>query len=164
MTITWPLTELSQFRSRLEMYREASAAAGFDTRDAGTPHTLYFYCGESDAEAEEVGYKYMMNFQYVLEQHYEFQRSHAENAVNVADDEAWSNLEHLARFPIEHHIFGSPKTCAEKLEFFEKDIGVDYAVLITSMGTIPAEKMSASIRRFGEQVLPKFTSGVPAAV
>jgi alkanesulfonate monooxygenase SsuD/methylene tetrahydromethanopterin reductase-like flavin-dependent oxidoreductase (luciferase family) len=163
MTITWPLTGLDQFRKRLEMYREKVVETGYDTAEAGTPHTLYFYCGESDAEAEEVAYEYMMNFQYVLEQHYEFQRSHAENAVNVADDEAWSDLENLARFPIEHHIIGSPDTCAERLDFFQREIGVDYAVLITSMGTIPADLSSASVRRFGEKVLPKFSS-VPAGV
>jgi alkanesulfonate monooxygenase SsuD/methylene tetrahydromethanopterin reductase-like flavin-dependent oxidoreductase (luciferase family) len=157
-TITWPLTAMDMYRQKITLFRERAAEASYDISDARIPHVLFFYCGESDAEAAESAHHFMMQFQYVIEQHYENMRYHGEDRrVFAATSEVFKDLEGLARFPVEHHIVGSAATCAERVDWFQRELGVNYILLNIGWGLMPHEQTVRSMERFAREVMPKFT-------
>jgi alkanesulfonate monooxygenase SsuD/methylene tetrahydromethanopterin reductase-like flavin-dependent oxidoreductase (luciferase family) len=161
-TITWPLTALEMYRKKIELFRSSAAESGYDITDVGIPHVLFFYCGESDDEAFETGYKYMTQFQYIIEQHYENMRYHGEDRrVFAATSEMFKDLDGLARFPIDNHIIGGPETCIERIEWFRRELGVNYILLNIGWGVMPHEQTISSMERFAREVMPHF-SGTPA--
>jgi alkanesulfonate monooxygenase SsuD/methylene tetrahydromethanopterin reductase-like flavin-dependent oxidoreductase (luciferase family) len=158
-TITWPLTEIEMYRQKRALFLEAAEASGFDVSGVYNPHVLFLYCGESDEEAAETMFPYLMQYQYIIEHHYEFGRPHGANqGVLAAQDDMWKNLEPLARFPIDNHIVGSAETCAERVDFFQRELGVNYILCNVGWGQVPHEKTVASMRRFAEQVMPRFAA------
>jgi alkanesulfonate monooxygenase SsuD/methylene tetrahydromethanopterin reductase-like flavin-dependent oxidoreductase (luciferase family) len=164
-TTTWPITQMEEYAAKLQVFREAAAEAGNDVSGYPLPHFLFMHCAESDAEAEEIGETYMTKYQYILESHYEWQRNHAENAVVKDGAERRSNVKELARFPVDHHLIGTPETCAERIAAYREDFDLNYLVAIVGWGAMPRELTLASLRRFAEHVLPRFTragAGVPA--
>jgi alkanesulfonate monooxygenase SsuD/methylene tetrahydromethanopterin reductase-like flavin-dependent oxidoreductase (luciferase family) len=167
-TITWPLVSFDFYRQKRELYLEAGRAAGFDIERHLCPTFLYTYCGESDAEAEDVVMQYMTQFQYINEQHYELGREHHQNAALMAShslagqldrpdpSEAAKRVQALARQPVEYHIVGSPKTCRERVRAYKEDAKANYIVLNTLYGGMAWEKHRASIQRFASEVMPYF--------
>lgn len=161
-TITWPLTELEMYRQKMQIFRSSAAESGYDATDAPIPHVLFLYCGESDDEAQESAHKYMLQFQYIVEHHYENMRYHGEDRrVFAATSEMFKNLDGLAQYPIDHHIIGSPETCIERVEWFKRELGVNYVLLNIGWGAMPHEQTIASMERFSREVMPHF-SGAPA--
>ncbi len=161
-TTTWPITHMEEYAAKLAAFREAAAGAGHDVSGMLLPHFLFMYCGESDAESEETGYQYMTRYQYILESHYEWQRAHAENAVDSRGSDIRSNIEQLAAFPVAHHLIGTAKTCAERIDAYRSDFDLNYLVAVVGWGNMPRERMLSSLRRFAREVLPQFTTPTPA--
>jgi probable F420-dependent oxidoreductase len=160
-TVTWPLTEIETYRKKRAAFRSEAAASGYDVANVSCPHVLFLYCAESDAEAAETVVEYAKQYQYIIEQHYEFGREHGENravqsAFRVAAESDLTNIERLARFPVDNHIVGGVETCIERVEFFRRELGVDYLVCNVGWGLVPHERTLASIRRFAEHVMPHF--------
>jgi alkanesulfonate monooxygenase SsuD/methylene tetrahydromethanopterin reductase-like flavin-dependent oxidoreductase (luciferase family) len=157
-TITWTLADADEYRQKRIAYKTAADAAGFDPSSMPLPHVILFYCGESDAEAEDTAYRYLITYQHILEHHYEWQRDHPKQPARLAaGPQAWELIEAMARLPIEQHIIGGPDTCRERMEFWRDEIGVDYVVLNTGFGLMPEELTVASLRRFATHVMPQFT-------
>ncbi len=168
MTITWPLTGMDTYREKVDAYNETMAKYGRDGTQVDNPHILYMYCGESDEEAAEVGYKYMTDFQYINEHHYEFGRP-----KSLQTNQSWlgqqreglKSVDHLARYPVENHIFGGVETVIDRVRTFEEQLGLRYMVLNMGYGLMPHEKALASMRRFAKEVMPHFAGeSAPAAV
>ncbi|HEY6762961.1 MAG TPA: LLM class flavin-dependent oxidoreductase [Baekduia sp.] len=160
-TITWPLLTLAKYREKLDHYRATAVAAGHDVSDQPLPHFFYMYCGESDAEASEVGFHRMQQLQYILENHYELKRQGAAQMARLgmgADQDDAEVVARLARFPVEHHLIGSADTIAERVRALEDELDLNYCVAITGFGAMPKEQSLASLRRFGEHVLPRFAA------
>lgn len=147
-TITWPLVAFEQYKEKRRLYLEAGQAAGHDVARHDCPHFLFMYCGESDAEASEVVEKYMTQFQYITEQHYEKYRQQPLGEAEVLQ---------LSRVPVESHVVGSPETCRARVQGYQQEAGVNYMVFNMGYGCMPHELHSASMRRFAEQVLPHFS-------
>jgi alkanesulfonate monooxygenase SsuD/methylene tetrahydromethanopterin reductase-like flavin-dependent oxidoreductase (luciferase family) len=161
-TITWPLTKLEMYAAKRELFEAEAAKVDFDASDKGLPHVLFMYCGESDDEAESTAREWLLQYQYILEQHYENQRYHGEDrTVFAAASSMFADLEGLAQFPIDNHIIGGPATCAERIERFQKDLGVDYFLLNVGWGAMPQDLTTPSVRRFAEEVMPGFNPVAP---
>jgi hypothetical protein len=69
----------------------------------------------------------------------------------------FSHLEELARFPIENHVIGSPETCAERVDWFRRELGVDYFLFNVGWGNMPHEQTIRSMERFATEVMPRFS-------
>jgi alkanesulfonate monooxygenase SsuD/methylene tetrahydromethanopterin reductase-like flavin-dependent oxidoreductase (luciferase family) len=158
-TITWPLTEIEAFRQKRALFLEEAEKSGYDVSDVYCPHVLFLYCGESDQEAAETMFPYLMQYQYIIEHHYEFGLPRGANQlVLAARAETWKKIEPLARFAIDNHIVGSVDTCAERVDFFRRELGVNYILCSVGWGLVPHEKTIASMRRFAEHVMPRFAA------
>jgi len=53
-----------------------------------------------------------------------------------------------------NNIWGSPKTCLEKLKNVNDMMGADEFVAVFSYGSMPVQKAEKSMRLFAEKVLP----------
>ena len=65
---------------------------------------------------------------------------------------------------LQNNIWGSPKTCLEKLERINNMMGADEFVAVFSYGSMPVEKAEASMRLFAEKVLPITQAFAPGKV
>lgn len=160
MTITWPLTGMDKYKAKWQAYQEASAEAGYEVTTNDNPHVLYMYCGESDEEAADTAYKYMTQFQYITESHYEFARQMSKQQADkwLGQERAMlQSVDTLARYPVEQQIVGSVETCIERVRTYQQELGVRYIVLNMGYGMMPHEKSVASMRRFAEGVMPHFS-------
>jgi hypothetical protein len=102
----------------------------------------------------------MLQFQYIIEQHYENMLDHGlDRRVFAAMSETFKDLDGLARFPIEHHIIGGPETCAERIDWFRRELGVNYFLLNIGWGNMPHEQTIRSMERFAREVMPHFDVG-----
>jgi alkanesulfonate monooxygenase SsuD/methylene tetrahydromethanopterin reductase-like flavin-dependent oxidoreductase (luciferase family) len=53
-------------------------------------------------------------------------------------------------------IFGSPDTCAERLERLAQASGVNYILCWMNFGGMPQERVIGSMKLFAHRVLPRF--------
>jgi alkanesulfonate monooxygenase SsuD/methylene tetrahydromethanopterin reductase-like flavin-dependent oxidoreductase (luciferase family) len=166
-TITWPLVGIDIYKAKREAYLAAGDEAGHDVSGHPCPHFLFMYCGETDQEAADVVVEYMTKFQFILEQHYELARPHDENssassdqhgAFPAASEDPFAVIKKLATYPVEHQIVGSPETCAERIRAYQEEAGVNYIVLNMAYANMPQDLHLGSLRRFAEQVMPRFAA------
>lgn len=154
-TTTWPLVDIATHRVKREAYVAAAQESGLDTAELYCPHYLYLYCGESDEEAEETARRYMAEYQYVLEAHYQ----HSARPGRLDHGADPKGLESVARITDETlatQPIGSPQTIIEKLETYRQELDLNYLVLNVGWGGMPTELTAASLRRFAEHVAPHF--------
>jgi alkanesulfonate monooxygenase SsuD/methylene tetrahydromethanopterin reductase-like flavin-dependent oxidoreductase (luciferase family) len=158
-TITWPLTSLDMYRQKLALFREEADKAGYDITGVDLPHVLFLHCAETDEQAAEEAFEYLLQFQYLLEQHYEIIKRYGNQQVTFGSDAGgFGDLEGLARFPIEHHVIGSPETCIERIDWFRRELDCTYLLLNVGYGAMPYELMERSMRLFSERVMPHYAA------
>lgn len=58
---------------------------------------------------------------------------------------------------------GSPDTCAENIALLERELGLDYLVCKFYVKGLSHRQVMASMRRFAEEVMPRFAAREPAA-
>jgi len=157
-TIVWPLLGVQAYKEKVEHYRSSAAEAGVDVSRQHLPHFLYMHCSETDEEAAEVAFEYMIQLQYILENHYELRRRNANLARLGHHDgqDDMTTLRKLAQFPVDEHLIGSPDTISERIGQLRDDLGLTYLVAIAGFGNMPPELSRPSLRRFAQQVLPRF--------
>ena len=136
----------------------------------------WVYCAPTDAEAEEGARQYLSEYGDSALRHYQFLGEHlqglkgyeyyAQMAKMIPTARATGN--DTAAIYLQNNIWGSPKTCLEKLERVNDMMGADEFVAVFSYGSMPIEKAEASMRLFAQKVLPttqKFKLGeVPLLV
>jgi alkanesulfonate monooxygenase SsuD/methylene tetrahydromethanopterin reductase-like flavin-dependent oxidoreductase (luciferase family) len=137
---------------------------------------IMVHCGDNDAEARErgaeaakwylgVGRRYSRDFSgpdegawgsYDPDKVPESYRWYAETAKKGADLK--SVLAALTVEEMNEHlvvIAGNPEHCAQELQGYA-DVGIDEAVLLMQMGSIPGDKVKRSVELIGKEVLPAF--------
>src|SRR3954469_12513457 len=159
-TIAWPLMIMEEYARKRDIYLEAAAEAGQDVTDNENVVLLYTYCGESDQEAQETAYKYMRQFQFINEQHYEMLKDESRfklyrDALGFDTPEDW--VHGNAMYTAENHLVGSPETVIERLKFHDEERGTKYVLMNHGWGLMPVEKSIASMQRIAEHVMPHFS-------
>lgn len=165
-TIAWPLTIMEGYKHKRRIYLDAADKAGVDVSGNDNACLLYSYVGESDAEAAETAEKYMRQFMFINEQHYQMFRKPEIAAMvmknfGVSDPEEW--LAKMSVFPIENHVIGSAKTVVGQLKHHQEEMGLTYPLLNIGWGMMPKDKVYASMRRMAEEVMPHFAMSPAAA-
>jgi alkanesulfonate monooxygenase SsuD/methylene tetrahydromethanopterin reductase-like flavin-dependent oxidoreductase (luciferase family) len=122
----------------------------------------WVYCAETDAEAEEGARQYLPEYGDSALRHYQFLGEHLQGLKGY---EYYAQMAKMrANLPpgfdtasiyLQNNIWGSPKTCLEKLERISTMMGADEFVAVFSYGSMSLEKAEASMRLFAREVLPK---------
>src|SRR5262245_29666211 len=122
----------------------------------------WVYCAETDAEAEEGARQYLVEYGDSALRHYQFMGEHLQGLKGYEYYAQMATMIPTARetgtdtaaIYLQNNIWGSPKTCLEKLERVNDMMGADEFVAVFSYGSMPIEKAEASMRLFAEKVLP----------
>jgi alkanesulfonate monooxygenase SsuD/methylene tetrahydromethanopterin reductase-like flavin-dependent oxidoreductase (luciferase family) len=122
----------------------------------------WVYCAETDAEAEEGARQYLPEYGDSALRHYQFLGEHLQGLKGY---EYYAQMAKLraalppgfdtASIYLQNNIWGSPKTCLEKLERISTMMGADEFVAVFSYGSMSLAKAEASMRLFAQEVLPK---------
>jgi alkanesulfonate monooxygenase SsuD/methylene tetrahydromethanopterin reductase-like flavin-dependent oxidoreductase (luciferase family) len=141
-------------------YRNAWRAA----HDSEPPPPLtsdLMYCGESDAEAEDMARRHMGEYYLSVMEHYEIMGDHFKGVRGYEMyAQASEILQHIGKQDqAEGYLmvqsWGSPRRLIEQLRERWETIGPFELSVIPRYGTLPPDKAEASFRRFAEQVLPE---------
>ena len=131
----------------------------------------WVYCAETDAEAEEGARQYLTEYGDSAFRHYQFLGEHLQGlkgyeyyAQMAKMRAAMPEGADLGAIYLQNNIWGSPKTCLEKLKAVNDMMGADEFVAVFSYGSMPVEKAEKSMRLFAQQVLPATQGFAPAAV
>lgn len=118
------------------------------------------YCHPDPAVAEEKGLEYMTSYFLTIVKHYELMGDHFakvggyDSYQSAADAFRQVGLEVAARAYCSVNIYGTPEQIVEKLARRREIIGDFELNLISNYGGMPQQEAEASVRLFGEQVLP----------
>jgi len=153
-----------QLRQRLGFYAEGLAASGLDEnqqqalhRDAGI--WRYVHVADSDAQAEDELSEALLQIRHHM--------THARETLNPATFQiedvflnAWSDArvpdDEALRFALgSGAFFGSPKRVKEQIAEL-REIGVEHLLCQMSYGFMSHERITRSMRLFGEAVMPAF--------
>ncbi len=150
------------------MWKDSNYAAyqrvWHETHDGPPPPPLtsdIMYCGESDAEAEDVARKHMVEYYLTVMEHYEIMGSHFagvrgyEMYAQASDILKSIGKEDQAAMYLDVQSWGSPKRILGKLRERWETIGPFELSVIPRYGLLPAAKAEASLRRFAAEVLPE---------
>lgn len=131
----------------------------------------WVYCAPTDEEAEAGARQYMGEYGDSALRHYQFLGEHLQGLKGY---EYYAQMAKLrANMPadvrpedvyVQNHVWGSPKSCIEKLRRINEMMGADDFIGVFSYGSMPVEKAEASMRLFAEQVLPVVQKFEPAKV
>jgi alkanesulfonate monooxygenase SsuD/methylene tetrahydromethanopterin reductase-like flavin-dependent oxidoreductase (luciferase family) len=130
----------------------------------------WVYCAESDAEAEEGARQYLVEYGDSALRHYQFMGEHLQGlkgyeyyAQMAKMRAAMPDGADIGAIYLQNNIWGSPKTCLEKLARVNDMMGADEFVAVFSYGSMPLEKAEKSMRLFAKEVLPKTQAFKPVA-
>ena len=149
---------------RLAKYREGLAAGGHDTatqrRLLGEASAWRFlYVAESEAQAEddveEATLRYRTHMHHVRQAYNPPDFEVRSAAMNPWMDPAVSHPDGVRFVLATGALYGTPKRVAEQIAAL-RDVGLRHVMCQTSWGGLSHAKVTASLRRFGEQVRPKF--------
>ena len=139
-----------------ESYRRHHAGA-----EAPPPLTGdLMYCHPDPAVAEERGLEYMTRYFLTIVKHYELMGDHFARVGGYDSYQEASEafrkvgMEVAARAYCSFNLFGTPEQMIEKLARRREVIGDFELGLISSYGGMSQAEAEASIRLFGEKVLP----------
>ncbi len=131
----------------------------------------WVYCAETDAEAEEGARQYLPEYGDSALRHYQFLGDHLQGLKGY---EYYAEMAKIranlppefdtAQIYLQNNVWGSPKTCLEKLERINDMMGADDFVAVFSYGSMPVDKAERSMRLFAEKVLPTTQAFAPADV
>ncbi len=157
-TGAWGPASIDAYNARQAVFDQAARQAGRDPAAMLYPTSLFQFCAETDAEAQETAEEYMLNFTAHVEAHYERQR-HGGSALGALTNPnaGLDDIKAMNKRAFETNLIGSPKTIAEKLAaFLEKAPSINYILGITDAGGPPREFVHRSMELFAREVMPKF--------
>ncbi len=161
----WGWGSMDRSLAAHKVFEDAAAAAGYDISDALYPDTLFSFCAETDAEAEEMAEEHLMRFSFHVEAHYQRQRNGMaalsvfapSNSGDQPKDAGVDDIRKLARSQFESNLIGSPKTICEKVAALKERLPfLNYILAVSDAGAPPAAFVDKSMALLAREVLPKF--------
>ena len=133
-----------------------SAEAGHNVTVADIPFFRYCYLAETEEQARQDAYK-SLNWVIDLLQ-WRGTLNGASEASNSIDE--WRRTRGNPSLTFDHvtehrSIIGTPEQCVEKIKALQAQ-GVDYFGCNFAFGGMPRDKVKATMRLFGEEVMPHF--------
>ncbi len=155
---------VSRIRERWALYAKGLAAGGHDEPTqrrllAASALWRHVYVAESDAQAEDELTKLLFETRdhliHMRQAHNPPDFTIEPAALNAWNDPGVSNEEAVAEALKNGALYGSPRRVREQVAEL-RDAGVQHLLCQTGFGAMSHAQNIASMRRFGEQVMPAF--------
>jgi len=164
-----PFFHMDVFRRVFREFREACEKAGYTAKPEQMGWGVPVYVAETDKQARE---EFEPHFWYfvrnllkginILPPGYTSARSAAalvkQRHLFLSQKHTWGEVEEGV-----YAIVGSPETVRQKLEHYQKELGVGVVLTGCQPGALPAETASKSMELFAREVLPKLRGDRPVA-
>ena len=162
---------VARIKERWALYEQGLIAGGHD--DAKRAHLLaqsalwrHVYVADTDAQAEDELTQLLFETRdhliHMRQAHNPPDFTIEPAALNAWNDPAVSNQEAVAEALTNGALYGSPQRVREQVAEL-RDVGVRHLLCQTGFGAMSHEQNIASMRRFGEQVMPAFRDpGAPS--
>ena len=157
---------VARIKERWALYEQGLVAGGHDeaTRArllAQSALWRHVYVAESDAQAEDELTQLLFETRdhliHMRQEHNPPDFTIEPAALNAWNDPAVSNEVAVKDALTNGALYGSPKTVRDQVAEL-RDVGVQHLLCQTGFGAMSHEQNIASMRRFGEQVMPGFRS------
>ena len=129
----------------------------------------FLYCHEDAEVAERISREYLSNYFLSVIKHYDFAGKHWRDtrgyeAYQVgADMIREAGMEKAAANYADCQVWGTPEQCVEKYRRRLEVLGAHQVNIAPSFAGLPYDKVRASLKLFGEQVVPELHKlSVPA--
>ncbi|MFC4004128.1 LLM class flavin-dependent oxidoreductase [Prauserella oleivorans] len=133
----------------------------------------FVYCHEDPEEAKRVAHEHISQYFLSVIKHYDFAGSHWRNTKGYeayqvgADMIREAGMENAASAYVEANVYGTPEEIVEKYAARRELAGDFMANAAFCFGGLPLDKAEASMKLFGEKVIPelhKMKAKTPAGV
>ncbi len=159
-----PQKPWDEIRAEVDLYEAARAELG---KPASKPIVAcWVACFGSDAEAWDVAFRHMGNYNDSVLRHYELGDPQHFADTGVYDYYAERarrrqqvTAEQATKAFAASQVWGTPDRCIEALRHIRQVTGAGELIGIFDYGGMPAELAEASMRRFAAEVLPRIHAG-----
>jgi alkanesulfonate monooxygenase SsuD/methylene tetrahydromethanopterin reductase-like flavin-dependent oxidoreductase (luciferase family) len=146
-----------QVRTNFQLYRESLEALGRPTANLELPALVHVYVDENEDRARQVGTEYSARYGASLAT----LGSPAQDSGKLtADFQHYGPLADAGQALRESRngmvLFGTPDTVARKIDWMQREMGVNYVMCWMNMGGLEPERVQKSMRLFAEEVMPRF--------
>ena len=163
----WGKSGWDKFTVSIDIYNKAAQKAGHDLSNIPSPQVVFAYCADTDEEAYEVARYHVLQYQAMIEAHYERQR-YANLDLGSAPpgsvEDRQKSIEAQVQDILDSDIIGSPATCIAKLQRYRDHFKSRYMLFSVGFGCIPHDLAMASMERLSRYVLPSIVREREVAV
>ena len=154
-------TPLEMIRDNFDAYRSALATGGFDAHDYDFPLMQQVYVGSDAQSAYDEPQRAAMQYYRLLGRLLPKNVKNASPADNKSYDfysKVRRNVENLEYDFLYNNgvCFGDAGRVVELIQRLEEEVGITYFQCWFNFGGLDHETAMASMRRFGERVMPQF--------
>lgn len=153
-----PIHPLPTLPEHLETYRHAFRAAGHHDKIEDIAILFPLYVADSEAQVRrEVEASFMHYFRTVSRQAQMGERDHSASYAYLRDVRKRMNAMTWDEVNATMALYGSPDTCAQKLDAAHKICRMDQVICwFNPGGLVPHRQVLTSMRRFAEEVMPAY--------
>lgn len=151
------LAPIEAFASFMPSYRDALTAAGHDPGEARILGGNHLYVGTSKAQAMALWEKYYLRYMHFVEAL--FSDKDYEGTTQFKAFEGAKEFFSTVEFEDATStiaVCGDAKECIDSVAKSEELVGCTDYFIMADLGGLPRDELWASLRRFAEDVMPKF--------
>lgn len=121
----------------------------------------FTYCHEDPDEAKATAYEYITRYFMSVIKHYDFAGSHWRETPGYETYQAGADMireagmEAAAEAYVEANVYGTPEQIIEKYRHRQDVVGAFQANAAFSFAGLPYDKVQASLKLFGDKVVPE---------
>jgi alkanesulfonate monooxygenase SsuD/methylene tetrahydromethanopterin reductase-like flavin-dependent oxidoreductase (luciferase family) len=160
-----PQRRWEDYTGEIEEFAKCRAEAGFK-RPAAAKIAVWIYCAKTDEEARAGALQYLTEYGESGLRHYQILGDHFAKTKGYESyaegSKAMQQLEDpfkvQGEMMIDNNVYGSPKTCIEKMQRIAKAFDPSEVMLIFSYGQMSHEDAMRSMTLFAKECLPEIRS------
>lgn len=154
--LTTYFTPVDDTLELMRLYRERCAAAGKESLMAEMPFFRFIYLSEDEKQAKEVPEK-AITWVRDLSVYRHTLTSGDEIDVDLEDwKKATGTVSRNYQEEIDNNYFCTPDQCVERIANLQKHHGISHFGANFAFGSMPHDKVMATMKLFAEEVMPKF--------
>jgi natural product biosynthesis luciferase-like monooxygenase protein len=156
MTVPYASPDPLFLAGRIQLFRETRKAHGYKA-DPEVLGVYHFYCGETAAKAKEEPREAIMRYIAAVGDSNQEPAYSEQYAMYQGLKKAFKTFDYEGYLYPDKVIFGDPDQCVERIKQIQA-AGITNVSLLANFGGLDHAQVLASLDRFAQYVMPKFSS------